>query len=1260
MLEHRDLDKLSNSMNESLEQSKIQAKPKQLVESDNSFDDSLNLSVNDAAVRLTDIEKDIEAILKDNKKMANFQRVISCAKHYSQATTNEERHNVLLAIRDSAANYLIQRKSSSNAARKALCEKIIRSIDGYARQNNIAATRDVSYMLDGRHMTYDEIDNEITLAHSLVSDKPLGEVTRERRESFKRKLEDVKTVRVYMADMNKWKNEKSQFLQEKINELNLPEGVNEGYDSVLNESVLWYAKAYNLKDEAMTTMLTRLKTDDDKDNLQISMKARQIETILYDIMSWNMEDFTFGKTEEFLYRKEKGETQRDHFLKLYSKLQVAKNADLLLGELMRLQERLDAPSDFSKKTVDELMLRLKIYKSIEKDYSERLSLMESPYYALLQQPDFEKAMTAPDDKALIALKQGKNIPGMRSKKQVPAEFANYVDKLILKKQRWNETKVSDYFTRYSHIEDEIKKLLQKSDIGPEERDKRLLREGRLLRSAFAGNITELKRQQKLALNPGEKEAPEDPFKEWENIDKSMREVQGRSFIPVQKPESRLGFWGTLKNYGMVGARWMVGATFGVVGTIVGAVLGAPGQLGEKERVENSQKKRRHGVVPGTKDEKFIDEDVTDSDDEDRILFDVRRSPLIWEKLSAEDPDSPPEITIMAQQSRNGMRETNISGMGHCMIGLSYSRFNKATGRKERYKLKMGFYPGGGSGSPTLQLMMAGGAIIHGQIRDDTGHAYTVARKYKVKPGDINRIIRATETYADGGYGFYKRNCATYVTDMAKLANLPFSGEMVEEDIHFKGIWSNAANIATGGAYSAYSLAANNLASKLQKNDKSYQNYGQKMVTKEDLDRYYNTAKNGDVIRKGYSPGVMGEVLRESDKGELSAYNRDVKENEEESQTFREDFLQEGSSLADAIKSRLESQGIKLEGEDQNILRMLVTDEKLEEVIDKKGNGIAGEARNIHKRITRKMKRLNDYYVNRLKSDYNLNDHVMKYLSFCEVALGKMDQAYQANISYDYVGDVGSIINEYDIVHQARYKNKNGEDISVDISPGVYHGYLKMGFSPARIISEAAELTDLAGMEEERTAEQEKRYTELDNNFRLACNFSAATGFSLYKDEYTRKDIDYAFSELPQMEMKKEEGERLSGEYFSIYRASFLLQTVIMEKVLGGMSQAGLVPKSNDINFLNSLDAYMTGKMNEKKDLMKDILSSYTKGKDDVQTNAIVDAFMETILGNYIRSAFKTTGASEALLMNISTSIGEFTTTIDWLTDQINGLRNKEG
>ena len=1219
-------------------------------------------------VSLNDIEPLISDILRDNKRMARFGKVQAAAELFKHATDDTEKINSLAAVRESAVNYLIERKNSSDPARKTLCERLIQKIDAYADANAVSVAHSPAYMLDGRYMTHDEIDNEIRLAHSLTGAAPLSEITKERRDSFRKKIEDVKLANNYKADIEKWKNEKSELLRQKRDELGIGERVNEGFDSICIDTALWYGRVHNRKDEAMTTMLSRLTIDDVRENLPISIKARQIEVILADIMSWNMDDFTFTKSDNFLHRKNRGETEKEHFLRLYSKLQLAKNADLLLGELLRMRDdaSISSPFDFSENTLEELMDRLKIYKEIEKDYSERLSIMSSPYYALLQQSDTEAAMTEKSNDKLLSMKQDKDIPQTRVKRKVPAEFANYIDKLHAKKERWDKTKINNYFSRNTQIEKSIDTMLEHKGISVRARKNRFITERNELDYKFTQDLTAFKQEQMEEVFETDLKKTienESPEIERQNIDNSMRQVQGRGFIPVERPASGLGLWGTLKNYGLAGAKWMIGATVGKIATAVGFVIGANKQLKEKERVAAAQKKRIHGIVPGTKDERFADEHLTGSDDDKEVLYDIRRAPLIWEKLSAGNPDDPPEVTIMSMQSIKGSRAVDPTDMGHAMIGLSYSRVNKATGRKERYNLRIGFYPGGGATRFANNVMMGADALMHAQIKDDSDHEYNIARRYTVTVGAINRILRASEKYADGGYGYFTRNCTTFVTDMAKLADIPVADAGANEVLDMKGVRSNVENLAIGGAYSTYYVAANNIADKLQKEDKSYQNFGQKITTKEDLDRYYDTSQNRTYLKKGASPGALGEDLREAkDNGDLTSYNETYKntsfDSEDQKDVFitglQTDIQDNGNTLADQIQTRLQDQNLPTD-EIMRMLEPIRQNTNLGNILFQEGETIPEAAKKMHKKIRDNMNLVNSVYRNTLKNDSLLNKAVMDYLGLCEVTLNLLDKTYQNNIKYTYKSEIGGLLEDYEVEQQLVY-TKADEKIEPMISPLMYYGYLKMGKSGGQIAKDMKELYDLRSAQE-LSDEQITRLDSLKRERVTATDFGRANYFNLCKDEFSEKDIENAFKNLPLQEMKTQEGEKLSGALISVHRPSILQQALILEKVFDGISTIQFTNLDSRDTFADDMDKYLHAKIQEKQDAVKTILNAYISEKEKEPTETLAMHFIVDPIGALVKSAIRKQVPDSTDRAMLCSSLGKMTNTKSLLVNTINELRN---
>ena len=426
--------------------------------------------------------------------------------------------------------------------------------------------------------------------------------------------------------------------------------------------------------------------------------------------------------------------------------------------------------------------------------------------------------------------------------------------------------------------------------------------------------------------------PPDPKKkkikhslEREEINADMYPVEGWNFTP-QKMED-------VKNTsGFAKFKNKLAHIFGGVFDFLSSAFGIKQSIsairryaaGKKKRKLNANEKtkiqdrRDHSAIPGWEGAKF-DPNATSGED---ILADFRRVPTVWSKLTAdkasegegeEEKPLPPTISIYIDQPKNNSSQT-MAGveMGHSMIGIEYSRFSQISKRYERYKLQYGFYPvvGGAKVANTLG-MLSQDAIIPGQLVDDAGQKYTVSRRYPATAKQVNAILKASETYADGGYGYYTRNCTTFVKDMAEIAHLPVSDKLFEKD---EVAFSDMANLGRIGAEISGEHNLNgieeNLLSLSQQEDKSYAKFGNKRATEQDFENFKNSIKNGPAeIKETYSPASTGEHLRRETTGEIGSYSymgniqpvKDVASiTSQNIQTIREEIHQHADDLRKII------------------------------------------------------------------------------------------------------------------------------------------------------------------------------------------------------------------------------------------------------------------------------------------------------------------------------------------------------------------------
>ncbi len=613
---------------------------------------------------------------------------------------------------------------------------------------------------------------------------------------------------------------------------------------------------------------------------------------------------------------------------------------------------------------------------------------------------------------------------------------------------------------------------------------------------------------------------------------------------------------------------------------------------------------------------------------------------------------------MMSQTQRGTNADLNEGDAHAFIGLSYSRYNKITKRKERYQLRIGFFQGGGIADNT-ELAMTGGAMIAGQVKSDYNNVYDVARRYQVKPGDINKILRAAEKYADKGYGLYKRNCSTFVVDMAKTINLPIAKEFKEKELVMKGKNGLIAETAMAVSKAGYYLGANAISSRMNKMDLSYQNFGQKMFTKEDLKRYYKTAGSAPIVKKGYSPNAIGETARDSKSGgDLTAHY--LEHDNLGNKQLRDALVAEGPKLWEEI-SKVLPQGVRtpVDVEMQTILTTL-RDGGLTTLLNP--HTISPTlARVTHRNITTAMKKLNAYYRDVLGSDTRLNLPVMNMLSLYETTLGVVDLAYQNVIFMDSKGDAGALRHFFINGNYTVSLEEDGElEIFAKMSPGQYEGYLMMGKTPEQIVKERSRFNFLAGKKDRASKKEKAELGKLRRDAELANDFANANRYLLEKNEFNEKDLNYAFSELPAKEKQVKEDAMIGGILLEKRSPSMIYQAVVLEQVFGGFGEMKL-NEIRDVNELRiKLDDYMEQSLRAKPKLVSSILKAYIKDTD-AESMGLAMQFMDIIGAVCIESAYDGVWGFSVLNADRLTDImpGE-SKTRTLLTEEINKIRREGG
>lgn len=278
-----------------------------------------------------------------------------------------------------------------------------------------------------------------------------------------------------------------------------------------------------------------------------------------------------------------------------------------------------------------------------------------------------------------------------------------------------------------------------------------------------------------------------------------------------------------------------------------------------------QKKRDMEAVPGklNTNESFktsneILDEIESKDDNQEVIGDTRMVPLAFERAIPEDVEEPPYISLKVEQPKEGETESSFMNMGHAMIELSYTRKNKKTGQKSRYRTRFGFYPKSGAFANPISLVGAG-VLVPGSIINDIGHRYTIGKRFVANNKQINRVIAFTNEYEKGGYNYFTRSCSTFAVDALKAAGI-HTPIAQKTNVKLPGIQKAGAILLSAAPVSGLFTMFNNIQYKKygKRDDLSYKNFGQKYLTDEEYERLYDFHTN-DI--RGYTPAVLAENIR---------------------------------------------------------------------------------------------------------------------------------------------------------------------------------------------------------------------------------------------------------------------------------------------------------------------------------------------------------------------------------------------------------------
>ena len=689
-----------------------------------------------------------------------------------------------------------------------------------------------------------------------------------------------------------------------------------------------------------------------------------------------------------------------------------------------------------------------------------------------------------------------------------------------------------------------------------------------------------------------------------------------------------------------------------------------------------QEKRDHESIPGWEGAKWEGSEHRDKEPD----IDFRRVPAIWSYPIAakaeKAPDEPkdPVISIYVSQPRAGEDDltVNEAGTGHSGIGIEFSRKSNVTGEWERYNLRFGFFSAGGIDPVASGSVMAyNRALIPGQLMNERGRPYDISRSYKINNQQVNAVLKAAETYPDKGYNSHTRNCTTFAKEMiVKYAHIPAGDKIFKKEALQYSAKQNFM-LMTAGAFSMWGKAGmeQNLTKLTRGDDTNYQGYGNKRMTREEYDRYYNSLGffRGSPLEADTPNGAAENMRRLEGKGRgtIGSFR-----NTNDSLLSPLAALTRLITAADDISLVLQqiTPADKMEDEHyQNadkwvsgMGKSLIGINKFDEIKDKQ------KMQDVRAKLTEDIDNLNTVLFDYYKNDNNLHMPVMNAISILTNAIYSLDADYESFAKNR--GKKDDELNNLRVsFRNTVYDISLGNGPTIEMTPSLYEAYLQVYKTPEAAFRALLRYDELSNLNEDAmTPDQKKELEKIGRKEALVREFEKSHRYMLEKQSFTQQDIDYAFG----LEKKEHASSvAIKSEMFDSNKAaSSTYKTLFLEKIFGGMkgryrnyrdNPQAAPPGGKQLMMGKWLDGELLNCANSKKGEIKMILNSIIKSlSGNPDRDKLAYEFLYMLKGHWFKQLYDETDQETDEYRELETSYnsilkyGKFRKLLEELAEEV--------
>ena len=742
----------------------------------------------------------------------------------------------------------------------------------------------------------------------------------------------------------------------------------------------------------------------------------------------------------------------------------------------------------------------------------------------------------------------------------------------------------------------------------------------------------------------------------EEAEEDMRPVDGWGFAAEKMSErTKPSFWKKLGSAAAYYGGKFVGKIGGIIfnlvnyltcGTFTGINSWKALWKGTFSRKRDYQQGRNRKAIPGWDGARFEERSKYDID------IDLRRVPDIWAYPIAEDPkdeegrEKPPVISVNINQTSKDLTLNENEESGHSGIGIEFNRKNPRTGELERYGLRYGYYLGGGLTSTSANAVSNyNNANYPGQLRDERRDSYTVSCRFKANARQVNAVLNASEKYPDKGYNPYTRNCTTFARDMiVDTANIRQAAPIFEKvDVNMPAALDRKM-FGAGAMAPLFKAEMENTMDKLaHRDDMNYQGFGNKMVTKEDYNRYKKSLKIFTLRPdKAHVPNASAENIRRLEgpgTGEIGAFPykmKDAQNNELDSSdksALNKSLMSSGSYIKNLLTTITPAEDLAEGKIPDDLQRIIGNLDKLYipmlTLLSRDADLVNVSQKNIRKvrttlsgYVTDLNKLLFKYY----KNDRRLHEPVLNTISTLSQLIYSLDVSWRKKRAEDETNldrqddDLGNI--RYEFNNELYVFRVNGKKLAV--SPSRYESLLQVYKSPKAALENYLRFIELYNKgENDRDEDEEKEFSKLTRMRELVDDFDKSHRYMLDKQEYSQQDVDYAFA-LGNKERKPEGpyNEVPRSEIFGDggHTASSTYKMLIIQKIFGGMKNRFKAEKQNDWTkkqIVNWLEQDSLKFIEQSPDQMKMVIRGIKRSLKDPDPKTVREKVFD-LLENWFR------------------------------------------